>query len=364
MTRSHKRTLQPTIVGAGLLALDVVVNEVTAEAPKYYAGGTCGNVLTILSFLGWRARPVARLKDDTPAAWLLEDLEEWGVDTSLVSQTSDGSTPVIIERIREASDGTPFHSFSLRCPCCRAYLPGYKSIRGRDTDELSDALSTHQVFFFDRVSRGTLNLARTSADSGALVVFEPSGIGDARLFREAWSLAHVVKYSNDRLRDIADLDLNSSVRNHLLLEIETLGASGLRFRTRLPYSSANRWKTLQVIPTPTFTDAAGSGDWCTAGILHKLARGGLRGFRRVDEDRLARALRYGQALATWNCAFESARGGMYEVSKAQFDRQIRALLSGKSIRPRADKNGYVHEDLAKLCPVCEEFRYEKTGTTY
>lgn len=363
MTRSHKKTLQPTVVGAGLLALDVVVNEVTAEDPKYYAGGTCGNVLTILSFLGWEARPIARLTDDAPAERLLEDLQEWAVDTSFISQSSDGSTPVIIERIREASDGTPFHSFSLRCPCCGAYLPGYKTIRGRDTGEISDALSTYQVFFFDRVSRGTLNLAKASAERGALVVFEPSGIGDARLFREAWSLSHVVKYSNDRLRDIADLDLNSSVRNDLLLEVETLGASGLRFRSRLPHSSSTRWKTLQVKSTLTFKDAAGSGDWCTAGILHKLARGGLRGFRRVNEDRIEGAIRYGQALATWNCAFESARGGMYEVSKAQFDRQIRALLSGKSIRLRTDKNEYVHEDLAKLCAACEEFRYEKTGTT-
>jgi fructokinase len=363
MTRSHKKILRPTIVGAGLLALDVIVNEMTADDPKHYAGGTCGNVLTILSFLGWEARPVARLKDDVLAEWLLQDLEEWSVDTSFISQSSDGSTPVIIERIREASDGTPYHSYSLRCPCCGAYLPGYKAIRGQDTDRISESLSTHQVFFFDRVSRGTLNLAKASAENGALVVFEPSGVGDARLFREAWSLSHIVKYSNDRLRDIADIDLNSEIRNDLLLEIETLGAAGLRFRSRLPGSSSSRWKTLHVIPTPTFKDAAGSGDWCTAGILHKLARGGRRGFRRVDEDRLEAALRYGQALATWNCSFESARGGMYEVSRAQFDRQIRALLNGKSIRIRTEGNEHEHEDLARLCPACEEFRYEKTGTT-
>jgi fructokinase len=199
-------------------------------------------------------------------------------------------------------------------------------------------------------------------ESGALVVFEPSGIGDAKLFREAWSLSHVVKYSNDRLRDIADLNLNSSIRNDLLLEVETLGASGLRFRSRLPHASSAHWKTLQVIPAQEFKDAAGSGDWCTAGILHKLTRGGLRGFRRVDEERLEAAIRYGQALATWNCAFESARGGMYEVSKYQFERQIRSLQNGKGIRLRVDKSEYARENLAKLCPSCEEFRYEKTGT--
>ena len=92
-----------------------------------------------------------------------------------------------------------------------------------------------RCFFFDRVSRGTLNLARASAESGALVVFEPSGVGEPRLFREAWSIAHVVKYSNDPLRDIADLHLGESERNGLLLEIETLGSDGLRYRV-LPAS--------------------------------------------------------------------------------------------------------------------------------
>ena len=361
MKRQRKTPLQPTVGGAGLVALDVVLNEATGEEPKYYAGGTCGNVLTILSFLGWNARPIARLKTDTSADWVVEDLQNWNVDTSFVSQTDDGSTPVIIERIRETRDGKPIHSFSLRCPCCGAYLPSYKPVRGQDTGLFEEALVGQQVFFFDRVSRGTLNLAKASFENGALVVFEPSGVGEARLFREAWSLSHVVKYSNDRLRDIADLDLKS-VRNDLLLEIETLGASGLRFRSRLPNASTRGWKTLEVIQAPKLRDAAGSGDWCTAGILHKMARGGLRGFRRVDRDRLANALRYGQALATWNCAFESARGGMYEMAKSQFDRQIRALLNGKTIRLNSEKSDPPSENLAKLCPACEEFRYEKTGS--
>lgn len=183
-----------------------------------------------------------------------------------------------------------------------------------------------QVFFLDRISRGTLTLAKSAREQGALVVFEPSGMGEPRLFREAWSVAHVVKYANNRLRDITDLDLECEVRDDLLLEIETLGASGLRYRSRLSDSGASGWNTLQVIAPPRLRDAAGAGDWCTAGVLHKLARGGLAGFRRVGEERLVHALRYGQALATWGCAFESARGGMYQVTRQRFDRQVRALF--------------------------------------
>lgn len=363
MTKQKKTVrLGPTVVGSGLVALDVVVNRSVDDDIQYFAGGTCGNVLTILGFLGWQSKPISRLKNDIPAQWLIKDLEECDVDTSLISTTDDGSTPVIIQNIREAADGTRSHSFSLRCPCCGTYLPGYKSVLGSKASEMSETIGAHQVFFFDRVSRGTLNLANASSEAGALVVFEPSGVGDPRLFEEAWSVAHIVKYSNDRLRDIADLDLQASVRNDLLLEIETLGASGLRYRGRLKHAAAKGWKTLKVIPADSVIDAAGSGDWCTAGVIHKLARGGQTGFRKVTTQRLSDALRYGQALATWNCGFEGARGGMYRVDRPQFERQIRNLLAGKSIRRPVEEPLLKSDNLRRLCPTCESAEFSRRHT--
>lgn len=361
MTTSNKQ-LGPTAAGAGLVALDVVQNEIDGDEPKYLAGGTCGNVMAVLSFLGWNALPIARLRNDTPAEWIIDDLSRCGVSTDYVTETGDGSTPIIVERIRETATGDRYHSYTLRCPCCGSYLPGYKSIRGKDAELLGAELPPHQVFFFDRVSRGTLTLAEVAADRGALVVFEPSGIGEPRLFREAWSVAHVVKYSNDRLRDIADLDLDSTVRNSLLLEIETLGAGGLRYRSRLNASRNSRWKALSSLPTPRFRDAAGSGDWCTAGLINRLARGGLRGFRKASDERLVNALKYGQALAAWNCSYDSARGGMYEVSRTQFDRQIRSLMQGRSIRVGTDGVDVKSESLSKLCPTCEQFKPKQAAS--
>ena len=53
-----------------------------------------------------------------------------------------------------------------------------------------------------------------------------------------------------------------------------------------------------------------SGDWCTAGLLAKLAAGGQERMRGAGAEGVREALRYGQALAAWNCAFEGARGGI------------------------------------------------------
>lgn len=357
-SKSKIGSLRPTIVGAGLIALDVVVNTSTEEEPKYFAGGTCGNVLTILSFLGWDSKPIARLNEDRSAEWLVEDLERWGVDSRFITCESDGSTPVVIQNIRQLANGKRTHSFSMRCPCCNAYLPGYKSILGKAATEIANALPRHQVFFFDRVSRGTLHLAQASKDKGALIVFEPSGIGEPRLFREAWSIAHVVKFSNDRIRDIADLDLQSAA-SELLLEIETLGEDGLRYRSHIRNAPTRGWKTLKVIPATQLRDSAGSGDWCTAGIIQKLARGGLSGFSNISTQRLRDGLRYGQALATWNCSYESARGGMYRTSRTQFDRHIRSLLSGKTIRQHSESPASDAEDLSRLCPACESADFSK-----
>jgi fructokinase len=346
---------RPAVVGTGLVALDVVITEDAAEAPRSFVGGTCGNVLTVLSYLGWKAAPVSRLGPGVASERVLEDLREWNVSTEFVSLKDDGSTPVIIERIGRTTSGEPYHTFSWRCPACGAHLPGYKPVLASVAQELSERLPDAQVYFFDRVSRGALLLAEACADRGALVVFEPSGVGDPDLFREAWCLAHVIKYSHERLRDIADLDLGRSERDGVLLEIETLGAGGLRYRSRLPACKSRGWQTLDAFPVD-LRDAAGSGDCCTAGLLDKLARSGLAGLKKTSPEKLREGIRYGQALAAWNCGFTGARGGMYEVDESTFREQVARILAGSDTKPLAKaKQGVAADHLVgRLCPACKE----------
>src|SRR5262249_6696445 len=142
---------------------------------------------------------------------------------------------------------------------------------------LTERLPSAQAFFFDRVSRGALRLAEHFSDQGALIFFEPSGISTPKLFREAWAMAHVVKYSHERLREITDLDLKPAERGGALLEIETLGAEGLRYRSRLTSCKTKGWVTEPGFTVEQLADAGGSGDWCSAGLLDKLGRSGLRG---------------------------------------------------------------------------------------
>jgi hypothetical protein len=52
----------------------------------------------------------------------------WGVDTSLILRDEIGSTPIIVEVIKEARNGYPKHRFLRTCPDCGSCLPRFKSI--------------------------------------------------------------------------------------------------------------------------------------------------------------------------------------------------------------------------------------------
>ena len=177
------------------------------------------------------------------------------------------------------------------------------------------------MFFADRVSPGILTLAKKCALSGAVVVFEPSGIGDEALFERMLRVAHVIKYSNNRIADLPTEPLKSAY-----LEVQTLGNGGLRFRSRLEGLDPRKWIHCEAFGVQSPIDTAGAGDWCTGGILHVLGRGGLRAVQRMTAARLQTAITFGQALASWNCGFEGARGGMYEQNQVQFRDSIKKIL--------------------------------------
>jgi fructokinase len=343
----------PQVVGTGLIALDVVINDVCLP-PRFWAGGTCGNVLTILSYLGWQAYPVSRLNGDAASQYVTRDLSQWGVHLEFVQADLGGSTPIIVQQISHNAAGKAFHKFSWSCPNCGALLPRYKAVLASDARDIVARIKTPQVFFLDRVSRGAIILARESAAKGAIVVFEPSGVGEPRLFREALALAHILKYSHERMGQLDEFGSTAGP----LLEIETLGEEGLRYRHKLPLCIPSGWVWLNAYAADHVKDTAGAGDWCTAGIIHMLGQRGLQGLQQVTSEKLRDALCFGQALAAWNCGFEGARGGMYSVDKDTFCCDIEQIISGSGAKRLASDNSTsaVKEVFEDICPTCGDNR--------
>lgn len=338
---------RPKIFGTGLIALDLVLGLDPKSPVRSWAGGTCGNVLSILAYLGWDGFPIARMNGDPASQRVRADMAHWGVHLDFASCGPTAHTPIIIQEIKRGRDGKPKHRFSWSCPKCGERLPAFKPVTTAAVHAVTPALDNASVFFLDRLSRAALSLAKEAADRGAVVVFEPSGKGIDKLMAEAISLAHIVKHADQRLAGIEGL---MGKRAATIVEVQTLGEQGLKYRYRFGRSPSD-WIHVSAVPAPRLADSCGSGDWCTAGLLAKIATGGLAGLRDGGADGLRAALRYGQALAAWNCGFEGARGGMYAVARDVFDAQISALLAGE-LDQIADP---VHEPrLGSLvdCPAC------------
>ncbi|MCY4554943.1 MAG: PfkB family carbohydrate kinase [Chloroflexi bacterium] len=298
--------------GAGFVAMDVV----DMDGEKFATtGGSCGNVMAILAWLGWKARPIARLGADVTGNFIREELSELGVDTGCLTEEARIRSPIVLQRFAKTRDGRRTHRFSLTCPGCGRWLPRYRSITLAQSRSFASGDETPEVFYFDRVSPASLALAHTAKGRGALVVFEPSSVEGEAKFQRAVDSCHVLKYSVERLGHVPDLPFAAFPE----LIVETQGHLGLRYRWK------GRWSHLDSFVVEYVVDAAGSGDWCTAILIHELGRSGAKSLLSSTRRRIAEALECGQAAAAVNCGFCSARGAMQALTLSDLNDRLATL---------------------------------------
>ncbi len=317
----------PVCLGTGLIVLDIIFNGKKDLPPKLWAGGSCGNVLIILSYLGWQSYPIARLGKDPASQKIQEDMNRFNIILDFIENDEHVNTPMIVERISKGADGRPTHRFFLTCPNCGTWLPRYRPILLSTAKHLSYKMPKSQCFYFDRASPGAVELAMRAREAGALVVFEPPNSKEKSLFKKAVASSHLVKYSHDRICHNDEIIIN----NYPKLVVETLGSEGLRYKFLKDKNSTRQWKILPAYPVDDFHDAAGSGDWCSAGIIHMLGRYGGNRLENTGEKEIIEALQLGQAMAAINCWFEGPRGSMYNMEKPVFFNTIKRLLESREL---------------------------------
>jgi len=309
------------IYGTGLLALDVLYPNDSDGIQRQWAGGTCANVLAVLSYLGWRSFPVARLADDVAGRQVCADLSVWNVHLDHAHESPTASTPVFVELLSNRVGRVTTHRFTSRCPGCGSRFPPFQPITVAAAARVAAKVTSIDVLFMDRVSPGILLLAEECRRKGALVVFEPSGIGDVAQFEAALSISHIAKCSFERLGSAFE-GITVPTRR---VEIVTLGSKGLRMRSGFNSHQCPEWEHFPGLTIAEVTDAAGAGDWFTAGLIHSLGSGGSTSLTEASGERLRAAVRLGQALAAWNCGFQGARSGMYQISPQALETQIGKL---------------------------------------
>lgn len=293
-----------------MVVLDVVYDGKEPSAgPSFFAGGSCCNVLTILSYLGWDAMPAAVVGGDPEGRWLVKDVERWGVKTDLVLTDASAHTPRIIERVRGGA--RPRHRFEMVCDHGKR-LPRRRPYPADRARKIAGTLPAAGVFYFDRASAASREIALALKSRGSLIVFEPHRFAGSGAFAECLEAADVVKYSGDAAPGAGRAAPGAA------LEVRTWGDGGLEYwlggQALRRGRGTVRHGRLGALPTAGVADEAGSGDWLTAGMLDALF---LSNEARLPLTRRSvdRAIRFGQALASLNCGFVGARGIMYAVPK-------------------------------------------------
>ena len=113
-TTVETKTTRPSISGAGFVTLDVTLDQASRVIYRG-VGGTTGNVLSILAFLGWHSMPVVRVGTDRIGISVLREFRELGVDMRHMGAESTLETPLIFQFATQPSS-PPRYGFE--CPSC------------------------------------------------------------------------------------------------------------------------------------------------------------------------------------------------------------------------------------------------------
>jgi fructokinase len=307
-----------SIIGSGFIALDIVHGQ---EGLFAATGGSCGNVIMAMAWLGWTSVPVARLGYDKTGDFLINDMKSAGVNLDFLERSEAVPTPVVIQQFVEDTSGGRRHRFSLVCPECGAWLPRHRSVVLAHAHKVIKGKAP-AAFYFDRTSPAIVAMAEWAKKNGAVVLFEPSSIGEDPLFERAVDACDILKFSNERFSGDSDLSRAPGP----LLVVRTMGADGLQARWN------GRWSSFEPFVAPRIVDTAGAGDWCSVALLHVLAQKGSQRFRIARRTDIERALRLGQALAALSCGFEGARGLMAATSTVdRVNRMLRNMVGGDGV---------------------------------
>ena len=149
-------------------------------------GGTCGNVSTMLPYLGVQSYPIAHFDLSDQGRALTADLKYYGADTRFVRNTSAGGT-TILNCIHKLDDKTGEHAMTFHAYSPNSQFAQHKYIKVKDeVPELLAQLDfVPDVFFFDKPEAGNRALAEELRKRGTLVYFEPEGADDIKKFEKA-----------------------------------------------------------------------------------------------------------------------------------------------------------------------------------
>ena len=288
-----------TCLGAGTFPLDNLQEKKGKDVNIIYqhVGGTAGNVMTILAWMGWHTLPAARLDDSEVGFQLKADMEAYGCDTRLVSNTPDGGTTILDIIHKTGRDGKPKTAYMAHSPRGGRFV-NHRFWTLKQAQKLFDSLEEMpDVFFFDRCAPGNILLAQLFHERGVLVYYEPNEPVDSNFLR-AVAASDIVKFSNEKHPDIS---FTEGFTDKLF--IQTMNEKGLRFKLR-----AEGWITISPEHNPHVVDGEGAGDWTTSAFINEMGHHHMLTFDRIHPPNVNHCLEEAQRVASKSVSYIGAKG--------------------------------------------------------
>jgi hypothetical protein len=185
-----KQTSGRTAFGAGLITLDIIIQQQETPSIAHAAGGTCGNVIAALAYLGWDTTPVGRLGDDAAGNAIRHEFSRLGVSARQLTREDALNSARIVQFIVERRNGIQ-HRFGFSCPTCGNPFSRFRPPTLEQAETVLAKQEAPDVFFFDRVSAAILAMASEFRKRGTLIYFEPPGVGRPAEFSKALAVAYV-----------------------------------------------------------------------------------------------------------------------------------------------------------------------------
>ena len=318
-----------TCMGTGNYSFDIITqreypdgfvvgkrNKFEERILKMEIGNTCGNVMTMLPYLGVKTFPVAKFDVSPQGYQMKRDLKAYGADVRYVSNTLEGGTTIFRCVHKLGFDGKPTmgHKGSTAGKTwngpsarpCRKYL----SSKGGEVEALVDSIGfTPDVFFFDVAQAGHRVLAEQLREKGSLVYFESDSDGHRiedekrrlaayRAFLKCVDASDVVKMSGEYIQDLSFADTYNDK-----LFVQTLGADGLRFKL-----GKGEWIKLEPIMNPDYKDYEGAGDWTSTTLIAALCSKNMLKVEEMTEETVREALAMAQQMASYSVGFYGSKG--------------------------------------------------------
>ena len=245
-------------------------------------GGTCGNVMCMLSRLGWNVYPQVKLIDTDEGRQIADSLASYGCDISLVSFDPNGGFSGMTCTHRR-SNKTGKHELGLR-----PFGPNGSQFRKitelRVRDEvpvfLENLSKAPDVYFFDHNEAGPRKIAEELRRRGSLIYYECENSSDWRKFLKCVKPADIVKFSDENVTDLSFCNEYSDK-----LFIQTQGSKGLQFKLR-----DGEWIHVNPKQVTNVVDWEGCGDTITAVFIYELGKLGLPKVADLTEEQVKSAL--------------------------------------------------------------------------